>query len=135
MQDKGPIIEELEEAMQRLHEERANALMERRAADYADEIAEIEPAVNAAKAAFAKGGGTETAMAAALAAAARDVRSSTVPQFDEFGRDVNLQKRMESKRRAQARERRARLAAERRIKSLKTSNGNSARAVVSDLLC
>lgn len=129
LQDKGPIIEELEEAMQRLHEERANALMERRAADYADEIAEIEPAVNAAKAAFAKGGGTETAMAAALAAAARDVRSSTVPQFDEFGRDVNLQKRMESKRRAQARERRARLAAERRIKSLKTSNGNSARAV------
>lgn len=139
MQDKGPLIEELEEAMQRLHEERANALLERRAADNADELAEIESAVSAAKAALAKGGGTATAMAAASAAAARDARSSTVPQFDEFGRDVNLQKRMESKRRAQARERRAKLAAERRFKEMKSLNGDTARTVVrlvftSDLL-
>jgi len=130
MQDKGPLIEELEEAMQRLHEERANAVLERRSADDADEIAEIESAVNAAKAALAKGGGTATAMAAASAAAARDVRSSTAPQLDEFGRDVNLQKRMESKRRAQARERRAKLAAERRLKAMKFANGDSARTMV-----
>ncbi|KAG0625239.1 hypothetical protein M758_2G039200 [Ceratodon purpureus] len=129
LQVKGPFIEELEEAMQRLHEERANAFLERRAADNADEMAEIEAAVNAAMAALAKGGGTATIMAAASAAAARDVRSSSVPQFDEFGRDVNLQKRMESKRRAQARERRAKLAAERRMKALKSSNGDSARSV------
>ncbi|KAG0585798.1 hypothetical protein KC19_2G039900 [Ceratodon purpureus] len=129
LQVKGPFIEELEEAMQRLHEERANAFLERRAADNADEMAEIEAAVNAAMAALAKGGGTATIMAAASAAAARDVRSSAVPQFDEFGRDVNLQKRMESKRRAQARERRAKLAAERRMKALKSSNGDSARSV------
>lgn len=131
MQDKGPLIEELEEAMQRLHEERANALLERRAADNADEMAEIESAVTAAKAALAKGGGTATATAAALAAVARDARSSTVPQFDEFGRDVNLQKRMESKRRAQARERRAKLANERRLKAMKFANGDSARTMVS----
>lgn len=43
--------------MQRLHEERANALLERRAADNADELAELESAVTAAKAALAKGGG------------------------------------------------------------------------------
>lgn len=133
MQDKGPIIEELEEAMQRLHEERASALLERRIADNADEMAEIEVAVNAAKAALAKGGGTASAMAAASAASARDGRNNTAPQLDEFGRDVNLQKRLESKRRAQARERRAKMTAERRMNLIKNSNGDSARTVVSSL--
>ena len=130
VQDKGPIIEELEEAMQRLHEERANALLERRAADNADEMAEVEAAVNAAKAVLAKGAGTATATAAASAAAARDGRNSTASQLDEFGRDVNLQKRLETKRRALARDRRAKLAAERRMKSIGSSNGDASRAVV-----
>ncbi|CAK9276824.1 unnamed protein product [Sphagnum jensenii] len=116
LQDKGPIIEELEEAMQRLHEERANALLERRAADNADELIEIEAAVSAAKAVLARGAGTATATAAAAAAiAAVQDGTSSAPKLDEFGRDVNLQKRLESKRRAQARERRLKRAAERRM--------------------
>jgi hypothetical protein len=49
LQDKGPILKELQEAMQRLHEECANALMERRAADNANELTEVKAAVNAAK--------------------------------------------------------------------------------------
>ncbi|CAK9234297.1 unnamed protein product [Sphagnum troendelagicum] len=116
LQDKGPIIEELEEAMQRLHEERANALLERRAADNADELIEIEAAVSAAKAVLARGAGTATATAAAAAAiAAVQDGTSSAPKLDEFGRDVNLQKRLESKRRAQARERRLKRATERRM--------------------
>lgn len=97
--------------MQRLHEERANAVTERREGDDADELAEVEAAVGAAKAAFSRGGGTATAVAAAAAAAAAAVSardgSHLGRQLDEFGRDVNLQKRMESKRRAQARAKRA----------------------------
>jgi GC-rich sequence DNA-binding factor len=102
--------------MQRLHEERANALLERRAADNADELIEVEAAVSAAKAVLARGAGTATATAAAAAAiAAVQDGTSSAPKLDEFGRDVNLQKRLESKRRAQARERRLKRAAERRM--------------------
>ncbi|CAK9228093.1 unnamed protein product [Sphagnum troendelagicum] len=80
LQDKGPIIEELQEAMQRLHEERANALLERHAADNANELTEVEAAVNAAKAAFARGAGTATTTAAA-ASAVKD-GTSTIPKCD-----------------------------------------------------
>jgi hypothetical protein len=41
--------------MQRLHEEHANALLERHAADNANELTEVEAAVKAAKVAFASG--------------------------------------------------------------------------------
>ncbi|CAK9274024.1 unnamed protein product [Sphagnum jensenii] len=80
LQDKGPIIEELQEAMQRLHEEHANALLERHAADNANELTEVEAAVNAAKAAFARGAGTATTTAAA-ASAVKD-GTSTIPKCD-----------------------------------------------------
>ncbi|CAM6084681.1 unnamed protein product [Calypogeia fissa] len=125
LQDKAPLIEELEEHMQRLHEERANAVTERRVGDHSDELAEVEAAVGAAKAVFSKGGGTATALSAAAAAAfsARDA-SNLGPQLDEFGRDVNLQKRMESKRHAQARAKRAAKAASRRTTSLTSGNGD-----------
>jgi GC-rich sequence DNA-binding factor len=88
LQDKGPLIEELQEAMQRLHEECANALLERRAADNANELTEVEAAVNAAKVAFASGAGTATTRAAA-ASAVKD-GTSTIPKLDEFRCDVNL---------------------------------------------
>ncbi|BBN20396.1 GC-rich sequence DNA-binding factor [Marchantia polymorpha subsp. ruderalis] len=124
LQHKAPVIEELEEHMQRLHEERANAITERRVGDNADELAEVEVAVGAAKAVLSKGGGTASATAAAVAAAAalsaREV-SNMAPQLDEFGRDVNLQKRMESRLRAQRRQARA---SKKRANSMSSNNGD-----------
>jgi len=86
--------------MQRLHDERANALLERHAADNANELTKVEAAVNAANAAFARGAGTATTTAAA-ASAVKD-GTSTIPKRDEFGCDVNLQKCLETKQQAQA---------------------------------
>ncbi|KAL6543753.1 hypothetical protein OROGR_010250 [Orobanche gracilis] len=111
LQHKAPFIEELEEQMQKLHEERARAITERRAADNNDEISEIEQAIISARAELHKGGGNVEKVAAAIAASqtasanARAVKSAPV-ELDEFGRDVNLQKRMDITRRADARQRR-----------------------------
>ncbi|KAI5061785.1 hypothetical protein GOP47_0022324 [Adiantum capillus-veneris] len=121
LKSKAPLIEELEEHMQRLHEERATAISERRLADNADETVEVEAAVNAAVLALNKGASASTAATAAATAAsnalaARD-GSNLATQVDEFGRDVNLQKRMELKKRAQAREWRRACAAKRRVES------------------
>ncbi|KAJ7515184.1 hypothetical protein O6H91_22G004000 [Diphasiastrum complanatum] len=126
LQSKGPLIEELEEHMQRLHEERANAIIERRAADEADEMLEVEAAVGAAVAVISKGAGASSAATAAAAASAAAVSareaSTLAPQLDEFGRDVNLQKRLEVRRRAEARQRRMARAAKSRM-SASAANG------------
>lgn len=110
LQDKAPYIEELEERMQKLHEERASAILERRAADNADEMTEVDPAVKAAMSVFSKGGGASaiaSAITAAQTASAAVRERSNLPiELDEFGRDVNQQKRMDSVRRAEARKRR-----------------------------
>lgn len=65
--------------------------------DYVDEIVEIEFVVNVVKVVFVKGGGIEIVMVVVLVVVVRDVWSSIVFQFDEFGWDVNFQKCMESK--------------------------------------
>ncbi|KAL8052809.1 hypothetical protein ABFX02_05G029000 [Erythranthe guttata] len=78
-------IVELEERLQNLHEERARAIEKRRAADNDDEISEIEQVIAGSN--------------------ARAVKSVPV-ELDEFGRDVNLQKRMDISRRREARQRR-----------------------------
>ncbi|XP_009772229.1 transcriptional repressor ILP1-like [Nicotiana tabacum] len=108
LQDKAPYIEELEDQMQKLHEERAEATLERRAADNDDEMRELEAAVNAARQVLSKGGSNaatiEAATAAAQAATASMRKGGDLPaELDEFGRDVNLQKRMDTTRRAEAR--------------------------------
>ncbi|XP_071705945.1 transcriptional repressor ILP1-like [Rutidosis leptorrhynchoides] len=108
LQEKAPYIEELEYQMQKLHQERAEAILERRTADSNDELMELEASVNAAMTVFNKGGITssmvEAASNAAQAAltALRESRNLPV-KLDEFGRDVNLQKRMDMKRRAESR--------------------------------
>lgn len=94
--------------MQKLHEERAEATLERRAADNDDEMRELEAAVNAARQVLSKGGSNaatiETATAAAQAATASMRKGGDLPaELDDFGRDVNLQKRMDTTRRAEAR--------------------------------
>ncbi|XP_057810117.1 transcriptional repressor ILP1 [Salvia miltiorrhiza] len=110
LQHKAPFIEELEEQMQKLHEERARAIIERRAADNVDEISEIELAIAAARAELRKGSSAEKVAAAitpsqAASSNARAAKGAPV-ELDEFGRDVNLQKRMDITRRSEARKRR-----------------------------
>lgn len=119
LQSKAPIIEELEEHMQRLHEERATSVSERRSADNTDEMVEVEAQVSAAMTALNKGASASAAAAAVAAAASSALSaregSNSATQLDEFGRDVNLQMRIELKQRAEARERRRARAAKRRV--------------------
>lgn len=123
LQHKAPFIEELEEQMQKLHEERAAAIIKRRDADNDDEMSELEPAIIAARAAFSKGGSNVAIMSAATAAAqaasanARALKNLPV-ELDEFGRDINLQKRMDTMRRAEARQRRRAKADSKRMSTM-----------------
>ncbi|KAD3067197.1 hypothetical protein E3N88_35077 [Mikania micrantha] len=127
LQDKAPFIEELEYQMQKLHKERAEAIFERRTADSDDELMELEASVNAAMAVFNKGGTTtsmvEAATAAAQAAltALRESKNLAV-KLDEFGRDVNLQNRMDMKRRAEARQRRKARSESKRMSAMETDS-------------
>ncbi|KAF8396485.1 hypothetical protein HHK36_018108 [Tetracentron sinense] len=127
LQHKAPFIEELEEQMQKLHEERASSILERRSADSSDEMMEVEAAVSAAMSVFSKGGGSSTlvtaAATAAQAASAVVREQSNLPvQLDEFGRDVNLQKRMDMMRRAEARKHRKARSESNRMSSIGDDN-------------
>lgn len=108
LQDKAPLLEELEERMQKVHEDRASAIVERRAADSADEMMEVDAAVSAAMSILNKGGSSAAMVAAAASAAqaasaAMNDESNLPVEIDEFGRDKNKQKRMDAMRRADAR--------------------------------
>lgn len=123
LQDKAPYIEELEYQMQKLHKERAEAILERRTADSNDELMELEASVNAAMAVFNKGGTTssmvEAASSAAQAALTASRESRNLPvKLDEFGRDVNLQNRMDMKRRAESRQDRKARSESKRMSSM-----------------
>lgn len=93
--------------MQKFLEKRASVILERRAADNDDEMREVEAGVRAAMSVFSKKGGSNDIVAAKNAAqaalAALREQSNLPEKLDEFGRDVNLQKRMEMKGRAEAR--------------------------------
>lgn len=111
LQHKAPYIEELEEHMQQLHKKRALVVFERRAADNDEEMAEVQAAVDAAMSVLGRGGGNAPIIAAATsasqaAAAAIKQQKSCPVKLDEFGRDENLQKRMDMARRSDARQRR-----------------------------
>ncbi|KAL6636490.1 hypothetical protein ACP70R_024062 [Stipagrostis hirtigluma subsp. patula] len=127
LNDKAFYIEELEELMRKLHENRAQAISERRAADLADESGVIEASVNAAVSILSKGSSSAYLSAAsnaaqAAASAARE-SSNLPPELDEFGRDINLQKRLDLKRREENRNRRKARAEFKRLKSAgKNSN-------------
>ncbi|KAI3818329.1 hypothetical protein L1987_12133 [Smallanthus sonchifolius] len=127
LQDKAPFIEELEYQMQKLHKERAEAILERRTADGNDELMELEASVNAAMVIFNKGG-TNTAMVEAASTAAQAAltaswESKNLPvKLDEFGRDVNLQNRMDMKRRAEARQRRKARSESKRMVTMETDS-------------
>ncbi|KAK4605826.1 hypothetical protein RGQ29_000205 [Quercus rubra] len=107
LQYKAPYIEELEEQMQKIHEERASANLERRAAENDDEM-EVEVAVNAATSVFSKKGSSvemvaaATSAAQAASAAVREQTNQSV-KLDEFGRDMNRKKHMDMTKRADRR--------------------------------
>ncbi|GAA0148125.1 chromatin/chromatin-binding, or -regulatory protein [Lithospermum erythrorhizon] len=128
LQDRAPFIEEVEAQLQKLHQDRAAAVLERRSADNDDEMKEIEAAVDAAMSVLSKSssnlGMVEAATSAATAAAsaARELRDLPV-KLDEFGRDMNLQTRMDISRRADTRQRRRAKSDAKRL-SL-TGSGNS----------
>ncbi|KAL5647849.1 hypothetical protein ACJX0J_042204, partial [Zea mays] len=109
LNDKAFLME-LEENIQQLHEKRALAISERHAADLADESGVIEAAVSAAVSILSKGSSSTCLSAAsnaaqAAAAAARG-SSNLQPELDEFGRDINMQKRMDLKCREEDRRQR-----------------------------
>jgi len=127
LNDKAFYIEELEEHMQKLHENRALAISDRRAADLADESSVIEASVNAAVSILSKGSSSAHLSAAsnaaqAAAAAARE-SSNLPPELDEFGRDINLQKRMDLKRREENRSRRKTKSESKRMASAVKNDG------------
>ncbi|KAL8157437.1 hypothetical protein AgCh_002220 [Apium graveolens] len=129
LQDKAPYIEELEFQMQKLHEERAAAIVERRTADGNDEMIEIEAAVSAAMSVISRGGDSasmlDAATIAAQAASSASRESRLLPvKLDEFGRDENLQKRMDMTRRADARRRRKARSDSKRLSSMEHDSPN-----------
>lgn len=111
LQEKGSLIEEIEDQMKELNEKHASAILERRIADNNDEMVELGAAVKAAMAVINKQGSSTSVIAAAtsaaLAASASIRQQSNQPvKLDEFGRDENLQKRREVEQRAAARQKR-----------------------------
>ncbi|KAL2930487.1 Transcriptional repressor ILP1 [Bienertia sinuspersici] len=92
--------------MQQLHKKRALVVFERRASDNVEEMEEVQTAVDAALSVLGKGGGNVTTSAAQAAAAAIKQQHNFPVKLDEFGRDENLQKRMDMARRSDARQRR-----------------------------
>lgn len=97
--------------MQKLNEERASAIIERRNADNDDEMSEVEIAVKAAMKVFNHYGNRadiikDAANAAQVESKASKEKVNLPVQLDEFGRDLNQQKRLDLERRSQARQRR-----------------------------
>ncbi|XP_014497962.1 transcriptional repressor ILP1 [Vigna radiata var. radiata] len=106
LQHKAFYIEELEEQMKKLHEDRASTIFERRTANNDDEIVEVEAAVKAAMSVLNKKGNIEAAKFAAQEAYTALRKQKDLPvKLDEFGRDLNLEKRMQMKIRAEASQR------------------------------
>ncbi|OMO64349.1 hypothetical protein COLO4_32069 [Corchorus olitorius] len=85
---KTPLIEELEEHMQKLNEERASAVLERRIANNDDEMVEVETAMKAEMLLFKERGNNVVAIeyAAKEAQAASDRGQANLPvKLDDFG--------------------------------------------------
>jgi len=92
--------------MKKLHEDRASAISERRTTNNDDEIVEVEAAVKAAMSVLNKKGNIEAAKSAAQEAYTALRKQKDLPvKLDEFGRDLNLEKRMQLKIRAEASQR------------------------------
>jgi len=119
LREKGPIIDELEEHAQRLHEHRGLASKRESEGNLRDEATEAEAGMEAAQAALMRGASQAEAIAAATAAAEGAIAArfdSLRPNLDEFGRDLNLAERQAAEKRAAVR--RSRREEELRMKNL-----------------
>ncbi|GFR43325.1 hypothetical protein Agub_g4394, partial [Astrephomene gubernaculifera] len=109
LQVKSAIVEELEDSRLELMEDRATASRTAAANAERDLLAPAEAAVAAAMAALGRGAGaaaaTQAAEAAAEEAEERLLDEEGPEEVDEFGRNVNLQRRRELQERARARKR------------------------------
>ncbi|KXZ48179.1 hypothetical protein GPECTOR_30g275 [Gonium pectorale] len=109
LQVKSAIVEELEDTRLELMEDRAQAARTAATNTDRDLMTPAEAAVAAAMAALSRGAGAAAAGAAAAAAAAeaedRLLDEEGPEELDEFGRNVNLQRRRELEERATARKR------------------------------
>ncbi|GIL59704.1 hypothetical protein Vafri_14431, partial [Volvox africanus] len=109
LQVKSAIVEELEDARLELMEDRAQAARTAAANAERDLTAPAEAAAAAAMAALGRGAGVAAAAAAAQSAA-HDVEDALLDEegpeeVDEFGRNVNLQRRRDLEARAAGRKR------------------------------
>ncbi|KAF3331262.1 PAX3- and PAX7-binding protein 1 [Carex littledalei] len=112
--EKALLVEVLEEEMQKLHEDRARNISERRAADLADGSSALEPAIKAAMRVLdnSNSSSSSSQMAAAISAAqaaattAMEASRNLPVVFDEFGRDMNKQNRVTLQLRVESRKRR-----------------------------
>ncbi|KAE9605662.1 hypothetical protein Lal_00024697 [Lupinus albus] len=107
LQHKASYIEELEEQMKKLHEDRASAISGRRDTNNDDEMVEVEAAVKAAMSVLSRKGNSnlEAAKVAAQDALTALRKERDLPvKLDEFGRDLNLEKRMKMKVRTKSRQ-------------------------------
>eukprot|EP00854_Cymbomonas_tetramitiformis_P010098 gene10098-11952_t len=90
MKEKGALIEELEEHMQRSLEARATSLAERRAGDRVEEGAQADAGISAALSMMSRGESTASMAAAAQTAgqaALLTLETDLGTEVDEFGRD------------------------------------------------
>lgn len=112
--EKALLVEVLEEEMQKLHEDRTQSILERRAADLADGLSALEPAIKAAMRVLddSRSLSSSSQLAAAISAAqdaattAMEASRNLPVKLDDFGRDVNKQKRVTLQLRAESRKRR-----------------------------
>jgi GC-rich sequence DNA-binding factor len=128
--EKALLVEVLEEEMQKLHEDRAQSISERRAADLADGSSALEPAIKAVMGVLddSRSLNSSNQLAAAISAAqaaattAMEASRNLPVKLDEFGRDENKQKRVTLQLRAESRKRRM---ARQECKRMKFNGNNS----------
>eukprot|EP00891_Asterochloris_glomerata_P000170 jgi/Astpho2/170/Aster-x0896 len=107
LQAKSPIVEELQDHLLKVQQDRADAAVDRTAADDREELAPAEAGMQAALGVLSRGGAEAAAGAAAekAAAAAWQHMLANLPQkLDEFGRDENMELRDKMVRRHEQRQ-------------------------------
>ncbi len=109
MQDKSAIIDVLEGHLEEVVQGRVQAASENRRLHAEEGSLPLEAAVSTALQVLSEGGSTESAAqraAAAEAAAQSSLETGLREELDEFGRDLNVQKRKDLQKRLAQRARR-----------------------------
>ena len=107
LNDKKPILEELEEHYKKIHAARAKSLTDAMNAEFEESAIEAEAAANAINAVLQRGGTQEEAKVAAATAvqsAVSEAKRLQLEKLDDMGRDVNILLREQVKSRSKRRE-------------------------------